>query len=52
MGVKPSILGLGRFLMGNIHEPQDMAHARKMKTISLDTIFMGKEFNFLDFKKL
>ena len=26
----------------NIHEPQDMAHARKMKTISKDTIFMGK----------
>jgi hypothetical protein len=25
-----------------IHEPQDMAHARKMKTISKDLIFMGK----------
>jgi hypothetical protein len=26
----------------NIHEPQDMAHARKMKTISKDIMFMGK----------
>jgi hypothetical protein len=25
-----------------IHELQDMAHARKMKTISKDTIFFGK----------
>jgi hypothetical protein len=32
----------GKEYTKNIHELPDMAPARKMKTISQDTIFMGK----------